>query len=64
MLRTYLGTTRGTMSQTLKALENKGYVAGEPSETDKRSLSYALTDRRDPTGPANQRDGSGIGRFA
>ena len=39
----YLGTTRGTMSQTLKALERKGYVAEARSETDKRSIRYDLT---------------------
>lgn len=39
----YLGTTRGTMSQTLKALARKGYVRERPSETDKRSISYELT---------------------
>jgi DNA-binding MarR family transcriptional regulator len=39
----YLGTTRGTMSQTLKALERKGYVSEARSETDKRSISYNLT---------------------
>lgn len=39
----YLGTTRGTMSQTLKALVRKGYVAERRSETDKRSISYDLT---------------------
>ncbi len=40
----YLGTTRGTMSQTLKALVRKGYVAEQRSATDKRSISYGLTD--------------------
>jgi DNA-binding MarR family transcriptional regulator len=39
----YLGTTRGTMSQTLKALERKGYVSEIRSEIDKRSISYDLT---------------------
>ncbi|MCP4209391.1 MAG: MarR family transcriptional regulator [Shimia sp.] len=39
----YLGTTRGTMSQTLKALDRKGYVSENRSETDKRSISYDLT---------------------
>ena len=39
----FLGTTRGTMSQTLKALLRKGYVAEVRSEIDKRSISYALT---------------------
>ncbi len=39
----FLGTTRGTMSQTLKALLRKGFVAEVRSEIDKRSISYALT---------------------
>jgi len=39
----YLGTTRGTMSQTLKALVRKGYVRERRSESDKRSISYDLT---------------------
>ena len=39
----YLGTTRGTMSQTLKALVRKGYVSEVRSETDKRSISFDLT---------------------
>ncbi len=40
----YLGATRGTTSQTLKALVRKGYVSEHRSETDKRSISYDLTD--------------------
>lgn len=40
----YLGTTRGTMSQTLKALTRKGYIAEARSMTDKRSIRYDLTD--------------------
>ena len=40
----YLGTTRGTMSQTLKALARKGYVCERRSDTDKRSISYDLTE--------------------
>ena len=40
----FLGTTRGTMSQTLKALSRKGYVLEERSESDKRSISYALSE--------------------
>ncbi len=39
----FLGTTRGTMSQTLKALERKGYVSELRSKTDKRYMSYDLT---------------------
>lgn len=40
----YLCTTRGTASQTLKALERKGYVAPERAAGDKRSKSYSLTE--------------------
>jgi len=40
----YLGTTRGTMSQTLKALVRKGFVSERRSETDKRSISFDLTE--------------------
>ena len=39
----YLGTTRGTASQTLKALMRKGYVEESPVVGDKRSIHYALT---------------------
>jgi len=40
----YLGTTRGTVSQTLLALERKGLVKLGPGSADKRRLSYDLTD--------------------
>jgi DNA-binding MarR family transcriptional regulator len=40
----YLGTTRGTMSQTLKSLERKGYVIERRSEKDRRSISYDPTE--------------------
>jgi len=39
----YLGTTRGTMSQTLKSLVRKGYVTERGSETDRRSITFDLT---------------------
>jgi DNA-binding MarR family transcriptional regulator len=39
----FLGATRGTTSQTLKALVRKGYVSEERSATDKRSISYSRT---------------------
>lgn len=39
----YLGTTRGTTSQTLKALMRKGYVFETRSDVDKRSIRYDLT---------------------
>ena len=40
----YLGTTRGTMSQTLKALVRKGYAAERRQISDQRSISYELTE--------------------
>ena len=40
----YLGSTRGTISQTFKALVKKGYVTEQRSETDKRVVSFRLTD--------------------
>ncbi len=39
----FLDTTRGTVSQTLKALARKGYLAEHRSESDKRSIVYELT---------------------
>lgn len=39
----YLGTTRGTASQTLKALARKGYIALDPSSENRRSISYDVT---------------------
>ena len=39
----YLGATRGTVSQTLKSLERKGFVSETRSSTDKRRTSYAPT---------------------
>lgn len=43
-LADYLGSTRGTVSQTLIALEAKGLVARAPSPRDRRSLDLALTE--------------------
>lgn len=40
---TYLNATRGTTSQTLKALARKGLVIEQRSDTDKRSISYDVT---------------------
>jgi len=40
----YLQTTRGTMSQTLKALVRKGYLSEKRSTMDKRVVSFTLTD--------------------
>ncbi|MBU1211649.1 MAG: MarR family transcriptional regulator [Alphaproteobacteria bacterium] len=53
-LAEYLGSTRGTVSQTLIALEQKGHVTREPSLRDRRSIMLELTPmgahamRRDP----------------
>ena len=38
----FMGSTRGTVSQTLKVLAAKGYIAEEKSETDRRSITYKL----------------------
>lgn len=40
----YLGTTRGTASQTLMALRAKGHVAEEAVVGDRRSISYTVTE--------------------
>lgn len=39
----YLGTTRGTVSQSFKSLVQKGYVTERRSELDKRAISFELT---------------------
>jgi DNA-binding MarR family transcriptional regulator len=38
-------TTRGTASQTIKSLENQGYLTRMRSEEDKRSVRLVLTDK-------------------
>lgn len=43
LLADYLGSTRGTVSRTLAALEAKGYVERVPSARDGRSVELALT---------------------
>lgn len=53
-LAAYLGSTRGTVSQTLIALEQKGHLTREPSTRDRRSVTLELTSagalalKRDP----------------
>lgn len=42
-LTTYLGSTKGTVSQTLMALERKGWVRKQPLARDKRSVELQLT---------------------
>jgi DNA-binding MarR family transcriptional regulator len=44
-LADYLGSTRGTVSQTLIALEQKGFASRMASERDRRSTELALTRR-------------------
>ena len=39
----YLGTTKGTVSQTLNALERKGLVGKETDPANRRSVRLALT---------------------
>lgn len=39
----YLGTTRGTISQSFKSLLQKGYVTERRSAHDKRAISFELT---------------------
>ncbi len=41
----YLGTTRGTISQSLKSLGQKGYVVERRSQSDKRTIRFDLTDK-------------------
>ena len=42
-LAEFLGTTKGTISQTLIALENKGYLRRRRGARDKRSVDLELT---------------------
>jgi len=42
-LAEYLGSTKGTVSQTLIALESKGLIQRVRSETDKRRVSLEVT---------------------
>ncbi len=39
----FMTATRGTVSQTLKALARKGLISETRSEQDKRSISYSVT---------------------
>ncbi|RLJ41324.1 MarR family transcriptional regulator [Litoreibacter meonggei] len=40
----YLGSTRGTVSQSFKSLVQKGYVTERRSKLDKRAISFELTE--------------------
>lgn len=42
-LAAYLGSTRGTVSQTLISLEQKGFIIRRTSERDRRSVAIGLT---------------------
>ncbi|MEO0882780.1 MAG: MarR family transcriptional regulator [Pseudomonadota bacterium] len=42
-LTTYLGMTKGTVSQTLRALERKGYVEKQATAGDRRGVKLDLT---------------------
>ena len=42
-LADFLGSTRGTISQTLISLQRKGLIAKQPDSRDKRSVALALT---------------------
>lgn len=44
-LTRFLGSTKGTVSQTIKALERKGLIAKSPRENEKRSVCLALTEK-------------------
>jgi DNA-binding MarR family transcriptional regulator len=44
-LAEFLGTTRGTASQTLIALETKGYITRSRCADDRRSVAVHLTER-------------------
>ncbi|MEM9068187.1 MAG: MarR family transcriptional regulator [Myxococcota bacterium] len=55
-LTLYLGTTKGTVSQTVSALERKGLLAKETDPSDRRAVNLSLTKegrqllRKDPLG--------------
>ena len=59
-LARYLGTTKGTVSQTLIALETKGYVTRVRGEPDGRSVRLQITDsgrrllEQDPLRPVEE----------
>lgn len=41
----YLGQTKGTVSQSLKALENKGYIVKKPDKDDGRVVHLSVTEK-------------------
>lgn len=42
-LTRFLGSTKGTVSQTIKALERKGFISKGPRENEGRSINLSLT---------------------
>lgn len=44
-LTRFLGSTKGTISQTIKALERKGFITKSPRENEGRSICLALTEK-------------------
>ena len=44
-LSEYLGQTKGSISQSLKLMENVGHIKREPSIKDKRSMKLYLTNK-------------------
>ncbi|MGB8313215.1 MAG: MarR family transcriptional regulator [Aestuariivirga sp.] len=44
-LTRFLGSTKGTISQTIKALERKGFIAKSPRENEGRSICLTLTEK-------------------
>lgn len=44
-LTRYLGATKGTISQTVSALERKGYVSKQARPGERRSISLAITEK-------------------
>ncbi len=59
-LAEYLGATRGTVSQSLIALEAKGYVRREPHPRDRRAVTLGLT----AAGRAVLREDAGVALLA
>ena len=39
----FLGSTKGTISQTIKALERKGFIVKTPRQDEGRSICLSLT---------------------
>ena len=56
----FLGSTRGTVSQTLKALSAKGYVSEERSVSDKRVVRFDLTQKGKAVASQSRRLVAGI----